>query len=367
MVYLDYAATTPVNEEVLACFNKVCKEYIANANSSHSLGIKSNELVTGSTNIIANFLKVKPNEIIYTSGSTESNNTAIKGVVKAYPNRNKLIITTKLEHSSILEPLESLKKEGFLIEYINILEDGLIDLNHLKQLLKKEPLLVTISCVDSELGIRQPIEEIGKLIKEYPKTIFHSDITQAIGKLNFSLADVDMASFSAHKFYGLKGIGIIMKKENILLHPLIEGGKSTTIYRSGTPNLPMIASIAKAVKILKINDISYLNKIIIDKLIQYPQVKINSTKNSIPEIINFSILSVKGETFLHMLEKYGVYISTKTACSKSNDYSLAVFEVTKDKIRASSSLRISMSYLTTKEEIDKFLTIFDKCYQEMLV
>lgn len=373
MIYLDYSATTPVNEEVLKVFNKVCLEYPGNSNSLHSLGIKSKELEDYATEKIAKLLKVKPSEIIYTSGSSESNNTAIKGVCNKYKNRGNHIITTNLEHSSVIAPLNYLTKEGFTIDYVKIKDNGLVDIENLKELLTDETILVSISIVDSEIGLRQNIDEIGKLLKEYPKCIFHVDCTQGIGKINIDFTNIDLASISAHKFYGLKGIGLLIKKENIVIEPLIHGGKSTTIYRSGTPPLPLIVSLMKALELIIPNiDKNYeyvtkLNNIIKDKLSTYELVHINSTENSIPHILNFSLLKIKPETFIHALEEYNIFISTKSACSKSNTISSSVYALTKNEELSYQTLRISLSYLTTIEEINKFLEVFDICYKRLLL
>lgn len=373
MIYLDYSATTPVNEEVLKVFNKVCLEYPGNSNSLHSLGIKSKELEDYATEKIAKLLKVKPSEIIYTSGSSESNNTAIKGVCNKYKNRGNHIITTNLEHSSVIAPLNYLTKEGFIIDYVKIKDNGLVDIDNLKELLTDETILVSISIVDSEIGLRQNINEIGKLLKEYPKCIFHVDCTQGIGKINIDFTNIDLASISAHKFYGLKGIGLLIKKENIVIEPLIHGGKSTTIYRSGTPPLPLIVSLMKALELIIPNiDKNYeyitkLNNIIKDKLSTYELVHINSTENSIPHILNFSLLKIKPETFIHALEEYNIFISTKSACSKSNTISSSVYALTKNEELSYQTLRISLSYLTTLEEVNKFLEVFDICYKRLLL
>lgn len=373
MIYLDYSATTPVNEEVLKVFNKVCLEYPGNSNSLHSLGIKSKELEDYATEKIAKLLKVKPSEIIYTSGSSESNNTAIKGVCNKYKNRGNHIITTNLEHSSVIAPLNYLTKEGFTIDYVKIKDNGLVDIDNLKELLTDETILVSISIVDSEIGLRQNIDEIGKLLKEYPKCIFHVDCTQGIGKINIDFTNIDLASISAHKFYGLKGIGLLIKKENIVIEPLIHGGKSTTIYRSGTPPLPLIVSLMKALELIIPNiDKNYeyitkLNNIIKDKLSTYELVHINSTENSIPHILNFSLLKIKPETFIHALEEYNIFISTKSACSKSNTISSSVYALTKNEELSYQTLRISLSYLTTIEEVNKFLEVFDICYKRLLL
>jgi cysteine desulfurase len=371
MIYLDYSATTPVNKDVLDTFNKVSLEYIGNPNSLHELGSKAKQLIDAATKQIADILGVKETEIIYTSGSSESNNTVIKQVALKYQNRGKHIITTSLEHSSIIAPLSYLQNLGFEVETVKLLDNGLVDIEHLKQIIREDTILVSINAVDSELGVRQNIEEIGLLLKNYPKCFFHSDITQCIGKDKIDLTNIDFASFSAHKFYGLKGIGCLIKKEKIAIEPLIMGGKSTTIYRSGTPSVALTASLAKALRLINSNiDKNYdyvknLNKRIIEKISQYNDVYINSTDKSIPHIINFSIIGIKSETFMHALEKYGIYVSTKTACSTS-DISSSVYSLTKDNERSISSLRISLSYLTTEEEINKFLEAFDICYKELV-
>ena len=186
-----------------------------------------------------------------------------------------------------------------------------------------------------------------------------------------SFNDVDFASMSAHKIYGLKGIGILFKKKNIVIEPLIHGGKSTTKYRSGTPPLALIVSTSKALRLAysnieqKYEYVSKLNKKIITKLRCYDKVRVNSNDKCIPHIINFSVLGVKPESMQHALEEYEVYISTKSACSGGNDVSLAVLEVTKNSEIAKHSLRISLSHLTSEEDVDKFLFAFNKCYQKM--
>lgn len=373
MIYLDYSATTPVDKRVLETFNKVCLDYPGNSNSLHSLGVKSKELEEYVTDKIAKILKIRSTEIIYTSSSSESNNTAIKGICLKYKNRGKHIITTSLEHSSVIAPLNYLTKQGFEVDFVNLKDDGTVDLEHLKSLMRDDTVLVSISYVDSELGIVQPINEISKIVKTNPKTFFHVDCTQAIGKINVDLSNIDLASISAHKIYGLKGVALLIKKENIVIEPLIHGGKSTTIYRAGTPALPLYASMMKALELIvptveeNIKYITKLNKKIIDRLSNYENVYINSTDKSIVNTINLSIKGIKPETFIHALEKYEIYVSTKSACSSADSMSNSVYAVTKDKERANNTIRISLSYLTTEEEIDKFLKVFDECYNHLLL
>lgn len=366
MTYLDYSATTPVDSEVLDSFIKSV-EYFANPNSLHKIGVEAKKLIDASTEQIARLINVKPSEIIYTSGASESNNTVIKGMDK-YKNRGYKIITTELEHSSIYGPLNYLTERGFEVQFVP-LKDGIVDIKKLESMLD-ETVLVTISMVNSETGIRQPIEEIGKMLKKYPKVLFHTDITQALGKIKFDLKDVDFASFSAHKFFGLKGIGGLYKKESINLYPLINGGKSTTKFRSGTPATPLIVSTAKALRLSYENmdedlkKVKNLNEYLCTKLSKYSKVVINSNENSIKQVLNFSVLGVKPEVFMHSLEEDDVYISTQSACSLG-DYSKAVYALTNDMKRASSSLRVSISRKTTKKDIDNFLKAFDRSYNKL--
>jgi len=372
MIYLDYSATTPVNKDVLESFNKVCLNYIGNPNSLHKLGVEANNIINDATNQIAKLLNIKPSEIIYTSGSSESNNLAIKGIALKYKNRGNHIITTSLEHSSINGPLNYLKNNGYEVDFVKLDKNGQVDLDHLKELIKDTTILVSINSVNSEIGLTQPIEEIGKILKEYPKIFFHVDMTQSIGKINIPLDNVDLMSFSAHKIYGLKGIGCLIKKEKINLEPLIHGGKSTTIYRSGTPAVGLICSISKALRLSldnlqeKYKHVKELNNYLKEKLQKYENVYINSNEISVPFVLNISVIGIKPETLLHALEEDEIYISTQSACSSNTTVSKAVLNLTKDEKRASSSVRVSISHLTTKEEIDKLLISFDKIYERLV-
>lgn len=371
MIYLDNSATTMVDDRVLETFNKVCKNYPGNSNSLHSLGIKSKELEEYATEKISNLLGVKPSEIIYTSGASESNNTVLKGVASKYKNRGNHIITTPLEHSSVLETCKYLENKGFIIDYVKIKDNGLMDIDDLERLLTDNTILVSVAYVDSELGIRQDIDTISKIVKKHPKCYFHVDATQAIGKIKVDPTSIDFISMSAHKIFGLKGIGLLIKKDNIVIDNLIHGGKSTTIYRSGTPALPLICSLMKALELVIPNIdknyeyVSSLSRKIKDNLKKYDNIHINSTENSIPYIINFSVIGVKPETFIHTMEEEDIYLSTKSACSTS-DISLSVDSIYHNREISMSSIRISLSYKNTEEEIDKFIKVFDKIYNKLV-
>jgi len=237
-------------------------------------------------------------------------------------------------------------------------------------LLSDDTILVSICGVNSEIGIKQPIEEIGLILKDYPKCFFHVDMTQALGKIKINLDNVDLASFSAHKIYGIKGIGFLYKKENINIEPLVHGGKSTTVFRSGTPATALIVSMAKAIRLAlenlddKYNYILSLNEKLKNELVKIENVYINSNKYCIPNMLNISVIGIKPETMLHALENYDIYISTQTACS-TGTVSKSVYALTKDENRANSSLRISLSYLTTLEEINYFIECFKKCVESL--
>ena len=371
MIYLDYSATTPVDKRVLDSFNKACLDYPGNANSIHSLGVKSNALINAATKQISEILGVLPSEIIYTSGSSESNNLAIKGICEKYQNRGKHIITTKYEHSSIYGPISYLQRHGFEVDFVESDELGRVDLDSLKKLIREDTILVSITSVNSEIGIMNPIEEIANILKEYPKIFFHVDMTQSIGKYKIELKNIDLISMSAHKIFGLKGIGMLIKKEKIMLEPIIHGGKSTTVFRSGTPALPLIVSLSKALRLIYENiDENYqkgkrLNLILREKLQTIPNIYINSNEVCSPYVLNISAVGVKPETMVHALEEHEIYISTQTACSSNDTLSKAVLELTKDIDRASTSLRISLSYLTTEEEIETFLKVFEECFNKL--
>ncbi len=365
MIYLDYSATTPVNKDVLETFNKVSTDFIGNPNSLHKLGVEAKKLEESATNQIKELLKLTNHEVIYTSGSSESNNLAIKGICLKHQGIGKHIITTNLEHSSIYGPIGYLQKLGYEVDFVKT-NNGLVDMDDLKRLVRDDTVLVTIASVNSETGILQNIEEIARFLKN-KKCFFHVDMTQSIGKVNINFDDIDLVSFSAHKIYGIKGIGCLIKKSSIIIEPLIHGGKSTTIYRSGTPPLPLIVSCSKALR-LSLNDIDYkyeyvkkLNFKIRESIKNIPNVTINSNENCIPYILNISILSSKPEVFQHAMEECDIYISTKSACSSNNAISKAVYEVTKNEEASRHSVRISLSYLTKEEEIDEFLNAFKKC------
>ena len=371
LIYLDNVAASFVEDEVLDVFYNTTKKYYANPNSIHKLGREENKMISDSTLRIANMLKVLKDEIIYTSGATESNNLAVKGLCLSYKNYGKHILISSLEHNSITSSVVSLERLGFEVEVIPVTDKGIVDIESLKSMLRDDTILVSVTSVDSELALRQPIEEIATIIKDYPNCHFHTDATQSIGKVRIDYSNVDLITINPHKFHGLDNFGILVKKKNVRLTPLIEGGKSTTIYRAGTPSLANVLALEKALEIAltnqeaRYNYLKELGNMIKSHLSEYKNVSINSRENSLPSIINFSLIGEKALTILDKFEEHNIILSAKTSCCPITTPSKLVYALTKDKQKASSSIRVSLSYKTTKEEVEEFLKVFDLIYKEI--
>lgn len=368
MIYFDYAANTPPCAEVLRTFCDVSRDYIANPNSTHPMGTAAKARLDEATAQIASVLHVKTDEIIYTSGASESNNLAIKGAAGQYKNFGKHIITTWMEHSSVSGAVAALKERGFEADFVGVGRDGLVDLEELKSLLRDDTILVSVCCVDSETGVKQNIAAIAAALAGRPRCLLHVDATQAAGKIPLELGGADLVTLAPHKFYGLNGCGILVKREGVLLEPQISGGISTTEFRSGTPALALIASAATALGLAaeKLDEryryVSGLNRQLRDALSRYPGVKINSTERSVPFILNLSVFGVSAERFLEAMGERGICLSSKSACCAPNTPSRPVYAMTKDRRRALSTLRISLSHRTTQAEIGALLKAFDDCY-----
>ena len=369
MIYLDYSATTPVLSEVLDSYNKVTNEYFGNPNSLHSLGIKSRQLLDSATKQTSELLNIDKEEFFYTSGATESNNIALIGYCTKNKDKGNHIILSKLEHPSMYSIADYLTSIGFKVSYVNNTEEGVIDFEDLKKKITKDTILVSICAVNSETGVRQPLRTIKQVInKANPNIVLHSDITQALGKIPLNFNDFDMASASGHKIYAPKGIGLFYKKKKIKCDRLLYGTDES--FHPGTPALPLIVAFSKALRISlheieKKNDIvTKWNDKIIKKLSTYQDIKINHTKYSIPHIINISLMDIKPETFIHAMEKHEIYLSSNTACS-SGKLSTSVMAIYNDKVRASTTIRISLSPLTKLEEINVFLNAFNGVYEKL--
>lgn len=371
MIYLDYSANTPVDPAVLDVFCEMERSCIGNSNATHCAGKYAHEKMAGITENIAQLLGILPEEIIYTSGASESNNLAIKGIVQANRHIGRHIISTALEHASVGGALTALQQSGYEVDLVDVQRDGKIDLEQLQELLRKDTVLLCISAVDSELGTIQPVQQIAALLKEYSHCHLHVDAAQAAGKTVLPVEAVDTMTIAPHKFYGLNGSGLLVKKKNVIIEPQIHGGSSTTLYRSGTPAVALAASIEKALELAvnlqeeRSRYVRELNDRLQNALHDYPGIRINSPQGAVPHILNLSVQGIRGTAFQQELSRYGVCVSVKSACSTDGTPSKAVFAVSRDKKNALSSWRISLSHLTTHDEIDEFLRIFEQCYQKM--
>lgn len=365
MIYLDYVSTTPLNQEVNHMYQSLLNDYFANADSLYSLGLKTSALMEKSRELTARMLKVLPEEIIFTSGASESNSTAIKGCAFQYQNRGKHIITTSVEHSSVYQSCLQLRDVfGFEVDFIAVDQDGKINLQEFESMIRDDTILVTLMYVNNEVGMIFPIKEISQIIqKKNPKVKLHVDMVQALGKLPVDLSYVDLASFSAHKIYGLKGSGVLYKKASTSIVPLINGGQQEQQLRGGTSNTATHTMFAKTLRLALENlnqnyhYVTSLNQYVREQLSQIPDIIINTPSQQFsPYILNFSCVGYKPEVILHALEMHECYVSTKSTCSShKNDVSRTLQAMGIDEKIAKSAIRISFSHHTTQDEIDKFL------------
>lgn len=371
MIYLDYSANTPADEDVIAAFAECERSFAGNANSNHIAGLAARERMALACERVAAMLGVQPSEVIFTSGASEANNTAIKGIAHASRRKGRHIISTYLEHSSVSGCLTVLQEQGWDIDLVDITREGKIDLEHLKSLIRADTVLVAVTAVDSELGTVQPIGEIAKIVAEHPNCRLHVDMTQAVGKIPLSLEGVDTAAIAPHKFYGLNGVGVLIKRRGLVIEPLIHGGASTTVYRSGTPALSLAVSAEKALQTAlgsfsdRLETVKRLNARLRAFLESKPDVRLNSPADAVPHILNLSVNGIKGTVFQRTLSEKGICVSVKSACSTDGTPSRAVFAVSRDRRNALSSWRISLSHLTTDAELDEFEQAYERCCQEL--
>ena len=366
--YLDNSATTRAYDEVADLVAKIMKEEFGNPSSVHHMGMVSSERLSQARETIATSLKVDPQEIVFTSGGTESDNLALIGVARANKWRGNHIITTKIEHPAILETMAFLEKEGFEITYLSVDGTGTIDLDELKNAIRKETILVSIMFVNNEIGTLMPIQKAGELIKSVNKdTYFHVDAVQAYGKVLIRprTMNIDLLSVSGHKIHGPKGVGFLYIKKGTKIVPICYGGGQQKGMRSGTENVPGIAGLALAAKKCyedfdaKIKKLYDLKQYTVDSLLErIPDIKINGQKVSegAPHIISVSIKGLAAETVLNMLSSKNIYVSAGSACTSNNPHvsdTLQAIGLEKDLLE--STIRISMSFMTTKEEMDYFL------------
>ncbi len=374
MIYLDNAATTKADQDVIDSFVKVNQSLYFNPNSPHQAGLQAEQVLKQAKEEIDSALNLNHlYHIVFTSGATESNNMALKGIAYRKRETANEIITSVLEHPSVLEVMRYLEeKQGFKLKYVDVKSDGKIDTEHLKSLMSDKVGLVTCMYVNNIMGQIQPIQDIVNILKDYPRAHLHVDAVQALGKVSMNLNGVDSLSLSGHKFNGLKGQGLLIIKNIQNIEPVVHGGGQEYGLRSGTVNLPMAVSMVKSIKLTmgRLDEASRklnkMNQSVRTFLEEFRGVYINSPKDSAPQIINVSFPGVKGEVLVNAFSKHGVMISTTSACSskrgKLNEVLLAMGV---PDTRIEGSIRISMGVHTTEEDIQRFKEVFEQVYEEV--
>ena len=370
MIYLDNSATTKPLPEVIDSFVKVSKDFFGNPSSLHGIGGQAERLLSQARSQIAQLLSVKQNEIYFTSGGTEGNNLAIKGIALAYKDRGKHLITTTIEHASVREPFKQLERMGFEVTEIPVDSNGRVHVADIEKAIRPDTILVSVMHVNNEVGTIQPIEEIGQLLNNYPKILFHVDHVQGIGKvpLDLNKCNVDLCTISAHKFHGLKGNGLLFVRDGVNIHPLFAGGSQEGKVRSGTENVAGIVSMSKALRLILdkfSNELDQLRKVsneLRKGLEKIDGIVINTPeKFAAPHIINFSVPHVKSEVFVHALEEKDIYVSTTSACSsKQKTISNTLIAMGISEERAGSAIRLSLSYYNTMDEVKKVLSAVEQ-------
>lgn len=373
MIYLDNAATTKPHEDVIKSYTQMNQHYFFNPNSPHGAGIKIAHLIDKARKNIKQYLNLNDKfDVIFTSGATESNNIALQGMAQTKKRFGNTILTTKMEHPSVLETMRALEEQGFNLKYINTTADGKLDLNSLEKLLNDDVILVTCMHVNNIMGQVQPIEEISKMLEAYPKVHFHVDGVQGFGKIPLDINLMDSYSLSAHKFHGLKGSGILVLNQLRYIKPIIFGGGQEYGIRSGTVNAPVNVSLAKAMRFMQENceqhrKVLYAKGSEIRSFIEnYEGIVINSPTDAVPYILNISFPGVKGEVVVNAFSKFDIYLSTTSACSsKKSSHNETLKAMGMSNSRIEGSIRISITYDITEEQIETFKEAFNKVYIEV--
>lgn len=356
-IYLDHAATTPLDKEVLEAMKPFLTKNFGNASSLHSFGREAREAIESAREIIKKKAKAKEHELIFTSGGTESNNFAIKGIAFSNHKKGKHIITTKIEHDCVLNTCKWLEKQGFEVTYLSVDKDGFIDLNELESNIRKDTILVSVIHGNNEIGTIQNLKEIGKICKEH-SIYFHTDACQSFTKAKIDFEYVDLVTINAHKIYGPKGIGGLFIRKGISIEPLLHGGGHEFGLRSGTENVASIVGFGKAVEIARKEHIEYmkrLNKILIKGALEIEETRLNGPppeKHRLCNNANISFRWIEGEAIVLRLDSKGIACSTGSACSsRSLEPSHVLLAIGLSPEDAHSSIRFSVGKENTKEEI----------------
>ncbi len=375
MIYFDNSATTPIFPQSLDAYVKTCQRIIGYPSILHDLGNQANRLLQQARKQIADLIHVEPEEIYFTSGGTEGDNWVLKGTMIEKREYGNHMIISGVEHPAVSETAEQLKELGIEVSIAPVDKRGFVRVDELKELIRKETVLVSVMAVNNEVGSIQPIQEISDLLDDFPKIHFHVDAVQAIGKVPFSqwlTERVDFATFSAHKFHGPRGTGFIYWKKGRRLAPLLTGGGQERNQRSGTENVPGIVAMAKALRLsLEIKEqkpeqTQRLKVALINALKTYEKVTIFSEGTDYaPHILCFALKGIRGEVLVHALEEKQIFVSTTSACSSRKHMAsstLHAMHVPND--LATSAVRISLDENNSLAEVEQFMIIFKQLYKK---
>ncbi|MGY3707591.1 cysteine desulfurase family protein [Granulicatella adiacens] len=369
MIYFDNAATTKIYDDALTSYVQVSQKFFGNPSSLHQLGVDAHQVLTKARVQVASLLSVQPEEIFFTSGGTESNNWAIKGTAIEKSVFGKHIITTKIEHPSVLQTCKQLERFGFEVTYLDVDSKGIVSVDQLKENLRKDTILVSVMAVNNEVGAVQPIAEIAKVLEEYPSIHFHVDAVQAVERASQLLAigRIDLLSLSAHKFHGPRGVGIMYKKFGRKIQALLTGGGQEKGERSTTENLPGIVATTKALRMAQEEKsvTGDLRSKLWKELATKTEIRIFSPEDGASHVLCFAIKGVRGEVVVHAFENHGIYISTTSACSsKKADSSSTLYAMDVPTEWATGAVRVSFSNDNTKEEVEQFINVLHQLMKQ---
>ena len=369
MIYFDNAATTKIYDDALTSYVQVSQKFFGNPSSLHQLGVDAFQVLTKARAQVASLLSVQPEEIFFTSGGTESNNWAIKGTALEKSVFGKHIITTKIEHPSVIQTCKQLERFGFEVTYLDVDSKGIVSVDQLKESLRKDTILVSVMAVNNEVGAVQPIAEIAKVLEEYPSIHFHVDCVQAVERASqlLSIGRIDLLSLSAHKFHGPRGVGIMYKKFGRKIQALLTGGGQEKGERSTTENLPGIVATTKALR-MALEEKSVTGELrsqLWKELATKPEIRIFSPEDGASHVLCFAIKGVRGEVVVHAFENHGIYISTTSACSsKKADSSSTLYAMDVPTEWATGAVRVSFSNDNTKEEVEQFIKVLHQLMKQ---
>ena len=369
MIYLDNAATTKIYDDALTSYVQVSQKFFGNPSSLHQLGVDAYQVLTKARAQVASLLSVQPEEIFFTSGGTESNNWAIKGTALEKSVFGKHIITTKIEHPSVIQTCKQLERFGFEVTYLDVDSKGMISVEQLKESLRKDTILVSVMAVNNEVGAVQPIAEIARVLEAYPSIHFHVDAVQAVERVSQLLAigRIDLLSLSAHKFHGPRGVGILYKKFGRKIQAFLTGGGQEKGERSTTENLPGIVATTKALRMaLEEKSVTgELHNQLWKELAKKTEIRIFSPEEGASHVLCFAIKGVRGEVLVHAFENHGIYISTTSACSSKNaDTSSTLYAMDVPTEWATGAVRVSFSNDNTKEEVEQFVDVLHQLMKQ---